>query len=187
MLNPADRADYPVFRGLGVRVAHVFFFSKGVLEAAYYEAPSGALMARSAAKVSIAALRAAADDHLRLWPVGVRPGRFALLRRWVGTDVAAAGVTHARLLEAVGKEGDADRRSDWHSVQLLHPPDSPGGAADGGGDAVFKVRMRRLGPCKTRWEVRPRPGCGRRLRGDETAGREWGRVATRCVRRGGGG
>ena len=170
MLNPADRADFPIYRGLGVRLAQLFLFSKGVPEAWYYQAPSGALMARSPAKVSVAALRAAADEHLRLWPPGARPGRFALLRRWAGAEVAAHAVTHARLLEATGREGDADRRGDWHSVQLLPPPDSPAAAADGGADTVYTVRMRRLGPRKTRWEVRqwtslpaPRPRCLRAM------------------------
>ena len=155
MLNLADRAEYPIFRGLGVRVSHLFFFSKGVLETWYYEAPSGAFMTRTAAKTSIAALRAAADEHLRLWPEGVRPARFALLRTWAGGGVAVQAVTHRWLMEAVGKEGDADRRSDWHSIQLLLPPASPSAAADGGGDTVYRVRMRRQGARKTNWEVLP--------------------------------
>ena len=156
MLNPADRADFPIFRGLGVRVAHLFLFSKGVLEAWYYEAPSGALMLRSPARTSLAALRDAADDRLRAWPAPGRARPFALLRVWEGTSVAAQTVTHARLLAAMGGEGDAERRQDWHSVQFLVPPESPAAAADGAG-SVYRVRMQRHGPPAARWEVRPPP------------------------------
>jgi hypothetical protein len=156
VLNPADRADFPIFRGLGVRVAHLFFFSKGVLESWYYEAPSGALMLRSPAKTSLAALRDAADDHLRAWPASGRARPFALLRVWEGTGVEAQAVTHARLVAALGREGDAERRRDWHSVQLLIPPESPAAAADGAG-TVYRVRMQRHAPPAARWEVRGAP------------------------------